>query len=78
MKTLDIHGIITEHNVIGDIEEHLTPVVCSLCNSIYDLTKVKVNHRYEDCSQFTTPCCNYGFADTREWKSFPDFRHYEK
>lgn len=56
------------------IKDMTMPVVCNHCGEIYDLMSVKVNHWYKDCSQFTTPCCNYKFADTREWKSFPDYR----
>lgn len=51
-----------------------TPVVCSHCGETYDLSTVKVNHRYIDCDQFTTPCCNYKFADNRQFKSFKDYR----
>lgn len=68
-------GTVIEHTIIEDdsSENFIKPVVCNHCNKIYDLANVKVNHRFQDCSQFTTPCCNYNFADDREWKSFPDY-----
>jgi len=58
----------------GDIKNMGEPVECLHCGKFYDLHTVKVNHRYADCSQFTTPCCNYKFADDREFKSFKDFK----
>lgn len=47
-------------------------VKCNFCNSIYDLTKVTVSHRFMDCDSYVTPCCGAN-ADTREYKSFKDF-----
>lgn len=58
----------------ADLSGMIFPVKCNHCGQIYDLTTAKVNHRYSDCSQFTTPCCGYEFADTRTWKSFPDYK----
>lgn len=59
------------------IEDMFAPVMCTHCGKIYDLTEGKVTHRYGDCDVFTTPCCNYENADTREWKSFPDFKRLD-
>lgn len=56
----------------------LLPVKCNHCGQIYDLGDAKVNHRFADCDQFTTPCCGYRFADTRTWKSFPDYKEIKK
>lgn len=63
-------------SIIGNAEElskMISPVKCNHCGKVYDLTAAKVNHRFADCDQFTTPCCDYKFADTRTYKSFPDF-----
>lgn len=62
----------------GEISKMISPVKCNHCGKIYDLTTAKVNHRYADCDQFTTPCCGYQFADTRTWKSFPDYENLDK
>lgn len=48
-----------------------SPVECK-CGAIYDLTTVTVQGRYADCDTFTTPCCKRS-ADTRQWKSLPDY-----
>lgn len=57
-----------------DTTNMIRPVKCNHCGKPYDLTTVKVNHRFADCDQFTTPCCNYKHADTRPYKSFPDYK----
>lgn len=77
-KFIDEKGVLNIHYMDGIMEQYdikgmITPVICSHCRKTYDLTAVKVNHRYGDCDQFTTPCCGYNHADTREWKSFKDF-----
>lgn len=59
--------------IVYYVKNMITPVICNHCGKVYDLTTVSINHRYGDCDQFTTPCCDYKFADTREWKSFKDF-----
>ncbi len=48
-------------------------VICNHCDSVYDIKKVRVRHRYNDCTEFVTPCCNYEHADDRKIKSKPDF-----
>jgi len=53
-------------------EGMMSPVICSYCREIYDLTKVEVVHRYADCTLFKTPCC-YRKADDRSWKGMPDY-----
>ncbi len=40
-------------------------VVCNHCNSIYDIRKTKNSKSYQDCTDFTTPCCNFEHADDR-------------
>ena len=60
-----------------DISWMISHVKCNHCGEVYDLTTAKVNHRYQDCDQFTTPCCGYQFADTRTWKSFPDYKRLD-
>lgn len=64
------NGTFESHNIQGMI----VPVKCNHCGKAYDLTAATVNHRFADCDQFTTPCCGYKFADTRQWKSFPDYK----
>lgn len=78
-RIIDDNGNLIIMSSIGTVEIYpikgmIVPVKCNHCGKAYDLTTVKVNHRYGDCDQFTTPCCNYGFADTRSWKSFPDYK----
>jgi hypothetical protein len=63
-------GMIVSSNVIGDIDDMTSPVRCGRCNAIYDLGKVKVIHRYADCTLFTTPCCNQN-VDERTWVCNP-------
>jgi len=53
----------------------ISPVVCTHCGEIYDLTEAKVIHRYSDCTLFTTPCCGRQ-ADDRQWKGMPDFTRW--
>lgn len=60
-------------DMIVDKPNMIKPVQCNHCLQIYDLADAKINHRYEDCDQFTTPCCGYEFADTRTYKSLPDY-----
>jgi len=67
---MDYNGMIfTTYNIKGMI----IPVKCNHCGKAYDLATARINHRFADCDQFTTPCCGYQFADTREYKSFKDF-----
>lgn len=75
IRLINETGVFIEHTIIGNkrLNDLIKPVICNHCNKIYDLTTVKVKHRYEDCSQFITPCCKNQFADDRLWKSFPDF-----
>lgn len=61
----------------NDVMKMISPVRCNHCNGIYDLAMVKVNHRFADCDQYTTPCCDYKHADTRTWKSFKDFENLD-
>lgn len=66
--------IFWKYDTVGtELDKMRNPVICNHCGKVYDLHTVKVNHRYQDCDQFTTPCCNYEFADNRTWKSFPDY-----
>lgn len=53
------------------LEQMLQPVRCCRCQNIFDLCNVKVRHRYGDCTEFYTPCCNR-IADDRQFKSMPD------
>jgi len=57
---------------INDIIGMIKPVHCNHCGKNYDLTEAKVVHRYQDCDLFKTPCCDK-LADTRDYKSMPDF-----
>lgn len=57
---------------IRDIAGMTKPVHCNHCGKNYDLTEAKLVHRYQDCDLFKTLCCNK-LADTRNYKSFPDF-----
>jgi len=47
-----------------------TSVICNHCGSVYDLKKVEVKHRYSDCTEFITPCCNYEHADDITFKLY--------
>lgn len=57
---------------VKDLIGKIAPVCCNHCGKVYDLTEVKPIHRYQDCDLFRSPCCNK-LADTRTYKSFPDF-----
>lgn len=48
------------------------PVMCRHCRSVYDVADAEKIARYADCDVFTTPCCRRQ-ADTRPWKSLPDY-----
>lgn len=63
------YTILGEENKLAKM---IAPVSCNHCGKSYDLCDVKVNHRYADCTQYKTPCCDK-LADDREWKSLPDF-----
>jgi hypothetical protein len=39
-------------------------VICGFCSTIYNLCGVKTLVRYEDCTEFETPCCHRK-TDTR-------------
>lgn len=58
--------LIKEHRLIHPVSK--SSVVCRHCGSIYDLSKVKIDHRYEECDDFTSPCCNIQGCDTRVFK----------
>ena len=58
------------------LDEMISPVLCAHCGKAYDLTKAKVNHRFADCTQFNTPCCNK-LSDDREWKGCPDYKRID-
>lgn len=64
---------IDEIQVLAD--SMMFPVICNHCNRVYDKARAKVTHRFADCTQFTTPCCNRT-ADTRKWKSLPDYEDF--
>lgn len=79
-KTISKKGILTIRCCFGtfstfNIKGMISPVICS-CGKVYDLTTVKVVHRYADCTQFRTPCCKK-LADDREYKSMPDFERID-
>lgn len=78
-KLIEIHvnGVIKEHEIMHPPITNFH-VLCNHCGKIYDLTYGNVTHRYHDCDEFTTPCCNREHADTREWKSFPDYTRINK
>lgn len=59
---------------IKDIIGMIRPVHCNHCGKHYDLTQVKVVHRYQNCDLFKTPCCNK-LSDSRTYKSFPDYTY---
>ncbi len=58
------------------LSEMISPVSCAHCGKAYDLTKVKVSHRFMDCTQFRTPCCGK-LSDDREWKGCPDYKRID-
>jgi len=55
-----------------DVSGMLLPVLCRLCGKVYDLAGVNPTSKHEDCDVFKTPCCHRQ-ADTRPWKSLPDY-----
>lgn len=57
--------------------EMLVPVQCNMCNKIYDLCDGKILHRYMDCTEYMTPCCNKR-VDDREWVTHPAFTRIDK
>lgn len=71
-----IDGIIITHKALEPVGKMISPVICNHCGMVYDLAAGKVVHRYGDCDQYKTPCCDT-LADTREWKSFPDFKKFD-
>ena len=48
------------------------PVKCNHCGEAYDLGTVKVLHRYDDCTDFETPCCKRR-VDDRMYISRPAY-----
>lgn len=60
-----------------EIKDMLVPVICRHCNKAYDLAAVHSLSRFVDCDVYKTPCCGI-LADTREYKSYPDFRKIER
>lgn len=66
------NGLHIVHESLGDVKTMVSPVMCNHCNKIYDLRFVKVTHRYQDCTQFKTPCCELE-VDDRRWKSRRDY-----
>lgn len=65
-----INGSLSKYN----IKDMRIPVLCTYCSKTYDLTKVKVTHRYSDCDQFKSPCCDR-LVDTRMYKNILDFKY---
>ena len=68
-------SIIT-YKALEPVEQMTSPVICNHCNMVYDLAAGKVVHRYMDCTQYRTPCCNK-LADDRMWVSFPSFKKFD-
>jgi hypothetical protein len=75
-RFIDNNGMLCEmdidrmqYQVLGkaeDIANMISPVRCTYCGEIYDLCDGKVNHRFADCTEFYTPCCN-ALVDDRPW-----------
>ncbi|MCR4338702.1 MAG: hypothetical protein NUW01_02325 [Gemmatimonadaceae bacterium] len=72
--TMDVFGNAMQ---VPSTTGMMVPVQCTHCGKVYDLTRVHVIARYQDCSVYPTPCCNRQ-ADDRKWKSLPDFRELKK
>jgi len=73
---MEANGTILTYEALEPIRKMISPVICNNCGKIYDECGVKVEHRFSDCDQFYTPCCNK-LADNRAWKSFPDFKKFD-
>lgn len=82
MHYLDKDDNVIEVNPMGteivlynkrEVDKMISPVQCCNCGKAFDLTTAKVVHRFQDCTQFTTPCCQQQ-ADDRMWKSCPDIQ----
>ncbi len=71
VKTVLPDGTVLFHPIHGT-EKMLVPVKCNRCGKIYDLCGVEVIHRHQDCTLYTTPCCNQN-VDDREWVGYPAF-----
>ncbi len=69
------NGAMIKYIAIEPVSKMTAPVICNGCGKVYDLAAGKVVHRYGDCTQYRTPCCNR-LADDRTWKSFPDFKEF--
>jgi len=52
-----------------------SPVRCTHCGKIYDLSTVEITQRYADCSMWNSPCCNILVDDRSEtgWKSYQGY-----
>jgi hypothetical protein len=60
-----------------EAEGLISPVRCSHCGKVYDLTAVEVRTRFADCTTYFTPCCGRT-ADDRQYKGLPDFTRLRK
>lgn len=55
------------------LNDMFSPVRCTRCGQIYDLSAVTITARYADCSVWTSPCCNRTVDDRGpSWKPSPD------
>jgi hypothetical protein len=66
-------------SVHGNINGMTRPVLCN-CGKIYDVGKVTVTARFEDCTVWKTPCCGRQVDDRGEtgWKSTQDYQPIDK
>lgn len=69
---LDTYGRRRSGTPLAATADMISPVRCSFCRRIYDLSNGEVVQRYADCTVFKTPCCGRT-ADDRTWKPRPDF-----
>lgn len=63
-----IYNIYNVDNPVDmeDISEMMFPVQCKWCRHIHDAAKVKVLHRYYDCSVWRCPNCKVKIDDRHE------------
>lgn len=70
-------GVVLFTSDTEKLSKMLVPVKCNHCGQAYDLCGTKVLHRYMDCTEYLSPCCNKR-VDDREWVSFPAFTRLNK
>lgn len=72
----DMYGrLIPSSTIDPDIFKGMSsPVRCTHCGQVYDMSIVTITTRFVDCSRWTSPCCKRTVDDRGpSWKPNPDF-----